>query len=311
VGIMAASGIAAVFQLPVQFVSVPENLLETVSLPHAGMLNIFTSPTIWISALALAFIASAETLLSAAAVDRLQTLYRTNYDRELSAQGLGNMLCGLLGALPMTGVIVRSSTNVQAGATSRKSTILHGIYLLAFVMLLPDVLRKIPTSALGAILVFTGYKLVDLKNVERLRSYGRWPVAIYAVTVIGIVCTDLLTGVIAGVILSVIKLVYHVTHLEITTRIEGSRVHMELIGAATFVKLPKLAYALESLSNGSEVHLDIHRVAYIDHACLDLIHSWKQQFETQGGTVIVEWEDVESRFTPIHSSPALVRRLAS
>jgi MFS superfamily sulfate permease-like transporter len=174
-------------------------------------------------------------------------------------------------------------------------------------MLLPEVLRKIPTSALGAILVFTGYKLIDLKSVARLHAYGKWPVVIYAATLIGIVCTDLLTGVLTGIVLSIAKLVYHVTHLEITTRCENSRVQMELIGAATFVRLPKLANALESVPHGSEIYLDIHRVAYIDHACLDLIKSWKHQFETQGGAVIVEWDDVESRFTPIHSSPVLVR----
>jgi MFS superfamily sulfate permease-like transporter len=202
---------------------------------------------------------------------------------------------------------VRSSANVQAGATTRLSTILHGVYLLAFIALLPDVLRNIPTSALGAILVFTGYKLVDLKNVQRLRSYGRWPVVIYAATVIGIVCTDLLTGVLTGIALSAAKLVYEVTHLEIITRTEGKRVQLGLIGAATFVRLPKLAHALESIPPGYDVHLDIERVVHIDHACLDLIRSWKEQFESQGGVVVIEWADVEKRFAPIHNSPVLAR----
>lgn len=306
VGIVITAGLADILQLPVQYVSVPHNLLDAVTLPSAESLGQLAQPSLLFAAAALAFIASAETLLSAAAVDRLQTMYRTNYDKELSAQGVGNICCGILGALPMTGVIVRSSANVQAGATSRLSAILHGVYLLAFVMLLPEVLRKIPTSALGGILVFTGYKLIDMKNIGRLREYGRFPVFIYAATVIGIVCTDLLTGVITGIVLSIVKLLYHVTHLEIQSRTEGNRVYLDMIGAATFVKLPMLARALESIPRGSEVCIDIFRVAYIDHACLDLMKSWRQQFESQGGCVRLEWKDVERRFAPINSSPVLV-----
>jgi MFS superfamily sulfate permease-like transporter len=260
-----------------------------------------------LSSLALAFIASAETLLCATAVDRLQTLYHTDYDRELTAQGVGNMICGLLGALPMTGVIVRSSANVQAGARTRLSAILHGVYLLIFVALVPHVLSYIPTSGLAAILVYTGYKLIDFKNIRQLRSYGRATVAVYAATVIAIVCTDLLTGVLTGVFLSTARLLYKVTHLEIVSRTEGKRVELSLIGVATFVRLPKLAHALESVPAGSEVHLDIGRLAYIDDSCLDQIRSWKDQFESRGGTAIMEWEDVQKRFAPIHTSPVLRR----
>ena len=99
----------------------------------------------------------------------------------------------------MTGVIVRSSANVQAGAQTRVSTILHGIWLLAFTAVLAFVLRMIPTASLGAILVYTGYKLVDPKNIRHLAKYGRFPVVIYAATLIGIVATDLLTGVAIGI----------------------------------------------------------------------------------------------------------------
>ena len=117
----------------------------------------FSAP-ILIGGLTIALVASAETLLCATAVDKLQTGSRTNYDKELRSQGVGNMICGLLGSLPMTGVIVRSSANVQAGARTRLSAVLHGIWLLVFVALLPGLLSLVPTSALAAILVFTGYK---------------------------------------------------------------------------------------------------------------------------------------------------------
>jgi MFS superfamily sulfate permease-like transporter len=161
---------------------------------------------------------------------------------------------------------------------------------------------------LGAILVYTGFKLVDLKSVQKLRAYGRWPIAIYASTLIMIVCADLLTGVMVGIGLSVAKLVYQMTHLEIETRREGNRTVVELIGAATFVRLPKLAEVIESIPVNEEVHLDTHRVAYIDHACLDLLEGWRRQFEMQGGKIVAEWEDIEARFAPMHSSPALAPR---
>jgi MFS superfamily sulfate permease-like transporter len=310
VGVVIATAVAAVFRMPLKYVAVPANLLDAVTLPSMSTLSILTDPGVLFSAAALAFIASAETLLSASAVDRMQTLHRTNYDRELSAQGVGNMLCGLAGALPMTGVIVRSSANVQAGARTRVSTILHGIWLLAFVALLPFVLRMIPTSALGAILVYTGYKLVDVKNIKQIRAYGWIPVGIYAATVVTIVCTDLLTGVITGIVLSIAKLLYQITHLEIHKRLDHGTVHITLIGAATFVKLPQLASALETVPTGTEVHVDIHGLAHIDHACLDLMTSWRSRHEESGGVVKVEWDGLHRRYTELTKSPVLAQPAA-
>ena len=164
-------------------------------------------------AVTIAVVASAETLLCATAVDKMHMGPRTRYDHELAAQGVGNMLCGVLGALPMTGVIVRSSANIEAGARTRASTILHGLWLLLFVSLLPDVLSMIPTSSLAAILVYTGYKLVDVKAIRNLWGFGKGEVFIYACTVVTIVMTDLLTGVLVGVALAVAKLLYTFSHL--------------------------------------------------------------------------------------------------
>jgi MFS superfamily sulfate permease-like transporter len=301
IGVILGSATAALLQFPVQRVNVPANLLDAVSLPSLSNLSGFLQPVLLLEALALAFIASAETLLAAGAVDRMQKFWRTDYDRELSAQGVGNMLCGLVGALPMTGVIVRSSTNVLAGARTRLSAILHGVWLLAFVALLPFVLQMIPTASLGAILVFTGYKLVDVKNIRHLATYGRFPVLIYAVTVITIVSVDLLTGVLAGIGLSIAKLVYKVTHLEIQTTLDRARqrADVKLIGTATFIKIPKLATALESLPPGSEVHFHIEQLAYIDHACLDVVSNWRHEHEKNGGSVRMDGAGLMNRFERI------------
>lgn len=311
VGVVLGSAVATIFRLPVKYVKVPENLLDAVTLPSIASLSLLADPALITAAIALAFIASAETLLSAGAVDRMQTLHKTDYDKELSAQGVGNAICGILGALPLTGVIVRSSANVQAGARTRWSAILHAVWLLAFVAVLPALLRMIPTAALGAILVFTGYKLVDLKVIKVLRQYGKFPVVIYAATVVMIVSTDLLTGVLTGIALSVVKLIYTVTYLEIRREQIDDRVHIHLIGTASFIKLPKIAAALESVPAGAEVHIDIHRLVYIDHACLDLMTSWGERHEKNGGRVVIEWDGLHRRFdrfahvTPPSLQPSL------
>jgi MFS superfamily sulfate permease-like transporter len=148
-----ATAISAIMQLPIKYVNVPESLIGAVRSPGADAFTALLSPDIAIAAVALAFIASAETLLCVTAVDQLHTGARANYDRELTAQGVGNMLCGFAGALPMTGVIVRSSANVEAGGRTRMSAVLHGVWLLAAVAAVPAVLRGIPTAALAAILV--------------------------------------------------------------------------------------------------------------------------------------------------------------
>jgi len=167
-GVGAGTAVAAALALPVLHVAVPDRLWEAVVLPKGEAFGQLLQPSFMLAALALAFVASAESLLSASAVDRMQDRVRTNYDRELFAQGVGNGLCGLLGGIPMTGVIVRSSANVQAGATTRLSTILHGVTILAFVALLPGVLRLVPTAALAGVLVVTGWRLISVHHVLEL-----------------------------------------------------------------------------------------------------------------------------------------------
>lgn len=296
--VTAATIIAAVLRLPIEYVKVPENLSSVLTFPTWGILAMLQDPAVVVTAFAVAFVASAETLLSAAAVDRLARGVRTNYDRELTAQGVGNLLCGLVGALPMTGVIVRSSANVQAGARTRSSAMLHGVWLLAFVAAVPGVLRMVPVCSLAALLVYTGYKLVDWKSVKALHAYGRMPVAIYAATVIGIVATDLLTGVLIGIALSIAKVIYQVSHLalHVTPAPDNCRTDLHLEGAATFLRLPALAKILDRIQAGHELHIHIDDLAYIDHTCLDLFSNWAKQQELTGGCLVVEWDRLRHRY---------------
>lgn len=285
VGIVLATAVAYFGEFEVARVVVPANIFAAISLPGADYWSRMLDPSILAAALAIAFIASAETLLSAAAVDRMHDGVRTDYDKELRAQGVGNLLCGFAGSLPMTGVIVRSSANVQAGAMTRLSTILHGTWILAFVVLLPWLLREIPMAALGGILVVTGWRLVSLHHVRHLfHVYGLLPALIWVATLATVVVEDLLTGVLVGLGLSLLELVPHVRKLKL--RIEESQEkgasRIALDGAATFVALPKLSKALDSVPADQRLTLDVERLTAIDHTCAEMLSDWLQRRRKAG-----------------------------
>ncbi|MBR8838570.1 MAG: SulP family inorganic anion transporter [Stigonema ocellatum SAG 48.90 = DSM 106950] len=297
VSVVIATTIATVYRLPIHYVDVPQNLTEAIQLPTFATLPRLFQPSILLEAMAIAFIASTESLLSAVAVDRLHNGRRTNFNQELAAQGLGNMICGFLGALPMTGVIVRSSVNVEAGAKTRLSAMLHGLWLLILVICAPTLLRMIPTSSLAAVLVITGYKLIEVEHIRQLKKYGRLPLVIFFATFIGIVAVDLLTGVLIGMALTAMKMIYKLSALNIhVVKDENNRrMDIYLHGTATFVRLPKLANTLERVPPNTELHIHLEKLAYIDHSCLDLLSTWAKQQEQMGTTLIVEWDELIER----------------
>jgi MFS superfamily sulfate permease-like transporter len=202
VGVVATTLLAAVLSLHVARVPLPESLGDAVALMQPNQLLELASPALIASALSLALIASIESLLSAAAIDRMTPRRkRSDYSRELMAQGAGNMACGLVGALPMTGVIVRSAANVRAGARTRLSAVFHGVWLLALVVAAPWLLRLIPTASLAGLLLLVGVRLVEVRHVRALIRDGKGPIAIYSTTVVVILCSTLLYGVLAGLAL--------------------------------------------------------------------------------------------------------------
>lgn len=295
-GVATATALSIILPLQVKRVEVPANLADAIDLLKPADLMALADPALLIAAVALAFIASAETLLSAAAVDRMHSGVRSDFDRELSAQGVGNMLCGLLGALPMTGVIVRSSANVQAGAQTRASAILHGLWLLAFVVLLSSVLQQIPVASLAGVLVFTGVKLVDFKAFRGLGRYGRMPMFTYAATALAIVFTDLLTGVLLGFALTLLKLALKAARLKIAVVPAGERrVELRLTGSATFLKVPALTKALGTIEPGTEVHVPLGGLSYIDHSCLELLEDWGRANQASGSRLIIESRGLKRR----------------
>ncbi len=309
IAVIVASAAAAFWDFPIKRIAAPDSLIAAANFPALTDFSRLLEGEFLLMAAVFAFVASAETLLCASAVDQMHNGPRTNYDRELAAQGIGNLICGGLGALPMTGVIVRSSANVQAGATTRASAILHGIWLLGTVAVLPWLLAHIPTASLAAILVYIGFKLVDTARIRKIAGFGRGELVIYFATLIGIVATDLLTGVLIGLGLALAKLIYTFAHIKIDAQEDqkGKRVDIILHGSCTFLSIPQLAAALEKISAGYEVHVHVEHLSYIDHACLDHLAGWEEQYKTSGGSLHVEWNELVDRYHNIganRSSPS-------
>jgi len=298
VAVGIATIVTVVTHLPVAKVELPENLLGSIQLLDLSLLpRLLEWPTLQM-ALVMAFLASTETLLSATAVDRLHQGPRTNYDRELIAQGVGNMACGILGAIPLTGVIIRSAANVSAGARTRLSSILHGLWLLVFVAFLPGLLKLIPTASLAAVLVVAVFKLVNVKALRELWDQDRREIAIYAVTAATTVFWGVLPGVLLGLGLAIAKLLYTLGHLAIRDERDtsGRRIDLYLQGTATFLSLPKLAAFLDTVPQSLDLHVHFDELTYIDHACLDLLMNWEKQHAATGGSLIIDWQSLTARF---------------
>ncbi|KJV37176.1 SulP family inorganic anion transporter [Luteibacter yeojuensis] len=296
--VIAMTLTAQLAALDVKRVDVPANLFSAVNIPSMGTLFGLFDSTLLVAAATFAFIASAETLLSAAAVDRMHDGVRTNYDRELTAQGVGNLVCGFLGALPMTGVIVRSAANVQAGSATRMATIMHGTWLLAFVMLLPWIMRMTPVSCLAGILVFTGVKMVNPKQIKDLAAYGKGTAAVYVATTVAIVATDLLTGVIVGFGLSLFRLALLSSKLKLDLKHHDEKpghatLHLE--GSATFLKVPTMARTLEGIPPNTRLQVAMDRLQHVDQASLELLREWGRNASKRGCELVVDWQELNRR----------------
>lgn len=298
VAVLTATIAAEALAIPVARIQMPESLSAMVVWLDPAALSRLREGPIVEMVLTMAFLASTESLLSASAVDQLHRGPRTRYDRELTVQGLGNVLCGLLGALPLTGVIIRSAANVSAGARTRLASVLHGAWLLLFVVALPGLLARVPTASLAAVLVVAVFGLVNVRELKTLGGRDRVNLVIYAATAAAIVLLDVLTGVAVGLGLCLAKLVYTFSRLDIRVDEEPhlDRTNVYLTGTATFICLPKLAAVVERVPAGNELHVHIERLNYIDDACLDLLMKWARQHEMTGGRLVVDWESLSARF---------------
>jgi MFS superfamily sulfate permease-like transporter len=286
VGFCAGMTVAHGFGLDVKLAPSPGGLADIVTLPTSGALARITQAAVWTSALSLAFVTGAKSLLAATAVDQMRMHGpRTHFDRELAAIGVANLICGLLGLLPVAGIVLRGSANVMAGAKTRLSAILQGIWTLLLLILFPTALSQVPLGVLAAVLVYSGAKLIKLGFVRTLWGEDRAEAILYAITLTTVVITDVLTGIALGVALATARVLYVLSHLEISVESSGGVqeriVHLK--GAATFLRLPQLAKVLEEIDPKSRVKLDISNLTFIDHASLDLLLSRQKQHGAAGG----------------------------
>ena len=298
VAIAVATVLSLVMSLDVPRIALDGSLIDAIALPSLpdGGWGAFAA-----GALTVALIASVESLLTAVAVDRMQTRTRSNLDRELVGQGAANMVSGAIGGLPITGVILRSSANVAAGARTRASSMLHGVWVLMFALPFAGLVEQIPTAALAGLLVVIGVQLVKITHIATARRNG--DIAVYVVTVLGVVFLNLLEGVLLGLALSILMTTWRVARTRITAQptADGQwRVRIE--GSCTCLSLPRLHQTLSSVPTGSVVNLHMG-TDFVDHAAREYLDAWQRQHEAAGGRIHREQAPAHET-APVPVSPA-------
>ncbi|ETA00004.1 carbonate dehydratase [Frankia sp. CcI156] len=279
--------LAAVAGFDLPRVDLPSSLFDAVALPglpHGDWSGIA------LGVVTVAIVASVESLLSAVAVDQLATTRgwrgpRVDLDRELLGQGSANLVSGLAGGLPITGVIVRSSTNVASGGRTRKSAVLHGVWVLLFAVFLGRMVEWVPLSALAGLLVVVGARLVNVAHLRHVRRHGELPV--YLVTIVGVVALDLLQGVALGLLTALALVLRRVLWSSVRLVRTGELWQVEVEGTLSFLSLPRLARILGRIPAGAPVSIELI-VDYLDHAAYEHLRGWCANHEASGGTVSVD-----------------------
>lgn len=261
-------------------VPVPSNLDEFKNLIIFPNFSAIFDSKVWIVALTITAVASIETLLCIEAIDKLDPQKRiTSTNRELIAQGIGNTLSGLIGGLPITSVIVRSSANLNANAKTKMAAIFHGFLLLISVLLIPSILNKIPLAALAAILLFTGYKLAKPSIFKNMFENGKYQWVSFVVTVLAVVFLDLLKGVGVGLVVSIAYILSgnlknsYFFHKEDYK--EGDLIKIRLSEEVSFLNKASIRETLDHLPEGSKVEIDATNTTYIDYDVIEIIKEFK------------------------------------
>jgi MFS superfamily sulfate permease-like transporter len=260
---------------------VPTSFDELKSIVITPNFSGFLNPKVWIVGLTIAIVASIETLLCIEAADRMDVRKRyTDTNVELKAQGLGNILSSLIGGLPMTSVVVRSSANNNAGAKSKMSAIIHGVLLLISVLAVPVILNKIPLATLATILILVGYKLAKPATFKHFWEKGKYQFIPFIATLVAVVTTDLLKGVLLGIVISIIfilkgnlKRAYSFKKEEY---VDGDIIHINLAQEVSFLNKAAIKSTLNDVPENSKVVISAEDTVYIAHDILDLIREFKE-----------------------------------
>ncbi|MGV3617451.1 MAG: SulP family inorganic anion transporter [Fimbriimonas sp.] len=304
VAVVIPTIVSVVAAMSVKRIELPSDLLGGIRLPAMPSSELLGP--VFISALTIALVASVESLLSAVATDKMHRGPRANLDKELIGQGAANTLSGLLGGLPVTGVIVRSSANIASGATSRLSTILHGVWILLFVALFGGLLQSVPLAALAGLLVHVGAKLVKIKDIQELAKHRELPA--YFATMLGVVFIDLIAGVAIGLAISFFMVFRRMAMTEVKVDYGQGTTRVQVFGTLTFMNVPRLMKTLNTIPAGERVEMEIH-ADFMDHAAFEALHSWEKGHLESGGQLMIdetneEWYEPAKAHQPkVHKSP--------
>lgn len=265
---------------PAQFVRIPDHIFSGIKLPQFSAL--FTEIEIWRNAIVICFVASLETLLSVTAIDKLDPYNRVSpQNRELVAQGTGNFISGLLGGLPITAVIVRSSANAQAGAKTKMSSFVHGLWLLLAVLFAVQWINLIPYCVLAVILIRTGYNLAKPKMMYSIYKQGREQFLPYIITVVAILFSDLLIGVLIGCGYAIYFLIKHTYRAGFSVKEKTTGqikyFNVELALNVSFLNKKRFIDMLDRLPEYSVVEINGADSVYIDRDILEILHDFKSK----------------------------------
>lgn len=285
--------------LPEHLVTLPiaqgfNEFVSFFSFPDFSYLN---NPVVWSSAITLAIVASLETLLSIEAIDKLDPYKRvTPTNRELKAQGIGNITSGLLGGIPITSVIVRSSANVNSGGRGKLSTILHGMLMLLCVVFIPAILNKIPLAALAAILIFTGYKLAKISMLKEFYLKGWDQFVPFIVTVLAILLSDLLVGIVIGIVVGLFFMIRSNFRTSVFIINDKDKYLFRLRKDVSFLNKPIVKTKLESVPQNAYVLIDATRADFIDKDVIDVINEFLEHAHLKN----IKVEIKKSLYKPMH-----------
>lgn len=269
-------------------VAIPDDFLSSFYFPDFSKI---TTLAFWEAVLSISLVGSLESLLSATAVDKLDPYKRSSdLDRDLTAVGIGNLVCGLIGGLPMIAEIVRSSANIDNGARTAWANFFHGLLLLLFVVLFTPLIQSIPLASLATLLVYTGYRLASPKAFARVKEIGKEQLLMFVVTIAGVLAVDLLAGVALGIAvklaINLLRGVWPSNLFKIHFTIEqqaDDTLTVKLLGSAIFSNFLPLKQALARLEKGKTVIFDFSDGYLIDHTVMEFIHDFRLNYEAQGG----------------------------
>lgn len=286
VAVVSTMIINQIFQLvgPEHLVNLPDAVFTAVKMPAFASFN---TAVIGV-AITIAIVASLETLLCIDAADRIDPMKRkTNKNRELFAQGLGNMVSGLVGGLPLTAVIVRTSTNVAAGAKTKASAVLHGVWLFALVLLIPNLLKMIPLATLACVLLMVGYKLTKPTFYTEMYKRGWEQLVIFVATIGGILATDLLKGIFIGLGVALIFELRKPAMSCLEVEEEGHKVHVKFTKNVSFLHKAKIHKVLNDIPSNKHVHIHGTKTVRVHVDVHELILEYHTEGKKRGMEIFI------------------------